>query len=161
MKEKRLIGRREFIGLPDFGIPAIEAKVDSGAYTSALHCSVIQEETVNGAPLLRVSVLDETHPEYSTQFHSFERFERKLIKSSNGESEERYVVTCFVRMYGRRYKTRFSLTNRENLRYPVLLGRRFLKGRFVVDVAQLHVAGMPQPPKKVKVKVKRKKRKGA
>lgn len=148
--EKKTIGRREFIGLPDFGILAVEAKVDTGAYTSALHCSVIEEEVKGDTRQLKVSLFDESHPEYSRQFHYFERYERKQIRSSNGDTEERYVVISSIRIYGRRYMTRFSLTNRENMKYPVLLGRRCLKGRFIVDVAALHAAGMPVPPRKVK-----------
>jgi hypothetical protein len=158
--EIKTIGRREFIGLPDFGILAVEAKVDTGAYTSALHCSVIEEEQSECGMRLKVSLFDESHPEYSKQFHYFQRYEQTQIRSSNGDVEERYVVITSIRIYGRRYMTRFSLTNRENMKYPVLLGRRCLKGRFIVDVAALHAAGMPVPPRKVKkTRLKKKKKK--
>jgi hypothetical protein len=84
-------------------------------------------------------LLDETHPEYQDTEHRFEKFEQKTIKSSFGESELRFIIRTRIRIGKRTLRGIVSLTDRANMKYPVLIGRRLLKNRFLVDVSKLNV----------------------
>jgi hypothetical protein len=145
MKNKskiRIIGRREYIDFPDFNVHGIEAKIDTGAYRSALHCSVIEERIVNDAANLYFKLLDETHPEFNEVWHSVQEFQRKKIKSSSGDWEERYIIKTRIKMGRKTVLTTVSLTDRGSMRFPVLIGRKMLKGKFVVNVSLIHTGGL-------------------
>ena len=134
VKEKRIIGRREIIDFPELGLFGIEAKIDTGAYTTALHCHDIYVD--NG--VLHFKFLDPSHPEYNEHDQKFTMYSQKEIKNSFGEVELRYIIKTIVKIGRKRIKAVISLTDRGNMRYPVLLGRRILKNRFIVDVALLN-----------------------
>lgn len=139
---KRTLGRRELLDFPGFGLVGVEAKVDTGAYTSALHCADIRVETSPGQPpLLRVRLLDPDHPAFDGQPLTFSDFALRDIRSSNGEVQERYVIRAVVQLYGEVFEADFSLSDRSDMKYPVLLGRSLLRhGRFVVDVAKRNLS---------------------
>jgi hypothetical protein len=139
LKKKRLLGRRELIDLPALAVRGVQAKVDTGAYTSAIHCDEVRlaPDPITGQPVLHVRLLDPGHPATDGRPLAFREFDRRDIRSSNGEVQSRFVITTTVRLYGRDFTTEFSLANRADLRHPVLLGRTLLRlGRFVVDVAK-------------------------
>ncbi len=138
----RLIGRREYIDLPELNISGLEAKIDTGAYTSALHCHDIRLQEKDGKKLLCFFLLDPLHPEYSNQQHCFEKFGRKTIKNSFGEAEERYIIKALIRIGRKKIRTSISLTDRGNMRYPVLIGRKMMKNKFIIDVKQIHTKGL-------------------
>jgi hypothetical protein len=136
MKEaKTVIGRRDRIDLPEVGITGIRAKIDSGAYGCAIHCSDIGIISKDGKERLSFVLLDPEHPQFTGTVHSFEHFRDKKVKNSGGETEHRYSVVTDVVIFGQRIRTEFSLTDRSSMRYPILLGRKFLRGRFLVDVS--------------------------
>lgn len=132
-REKTLIGRREHVDFPELGIYGLTAKIDTGAYTAALHCHDIYVKD----RILYFKLLDPTHPVYNQQPQQAKIFFEKDIKNSFGEIEKRYIISTKVKLGGRLIKSVISLTNRGTMRYPVLIGRRMLKGKFVVDVSQL------------------------
>lgn len=134
IKEKKVIGRREMVDFPELGLFGIEAKIDTGAYTTALHCHDIKEE--NG--VLHFKFLDPSHPEYNVQDQKFTNYSKKDIKNSFGEVEMRYIIKTIVKIGRTKIKAVISLTDRGNMRFPVLIGRKLLKNRFVVDVALLN-----------------------
>ncbi len=144
-----VLGRRDRIDLPGLGYRNIKAKVDTGAYGSAIHCSHIETVVRDGKPLLSFVLLDPEHPEFREEVHYAEHFAEKLVRSSSGDTELRYIITTDVVIFGKRIRTDFSLTDRRDMRFPVLLGRKFLRRRFVVDVRL----------KDMSYKLKRKKRK--
>jgi len=133
-KEKLIIGRRELISFPELGLHDVIAKVDTGAYTTALHCHDIREE--NGA--LYFKLLDPTHVEYINRDHKFTDYFQKEIKNSFGETEKRYMIKTIIKIGRKRIKSVISLTDRGTMRYPVLIGRKILKNRFIVDVCLLN-----------------------
>lgn len=147
----RIIGRREFVDFPNLQLYSVEAKIDTGAYTSAIHCKDIEVKKSEGKDVLCFKLLDDSHPEYSQQVHRFGEYFRKKIKNSFGEMEERYIIKTKIRLGKKTILSTVSLSDRENMRYPVLIGRRFLKGKFVVDVNRIHTEG--------KAKIQRKKKK--
>jgi len=130
-KEKRVIGRREHIDFPELGLTDITAKVDTGAYTSALYCHEVREE--NGTLIFRL--LHPSYPNYDPREHRFSDYGQKKIKNSFGEIETRYTIKTLVKIGRRRIKSVFSLTDRSDMRYPVLIGRKILKNRFIIDVS--------------------------
>jgi hypothetical protein len=136
---KRLLGRRELIDLPALGLRGVVAKVDTGAYTSAIHCADLRLEAdpATGQPVLHVRLLDPEHPATDGRPLAFREFAQRHIRSSNGEVQARYVIRTVVRLYGQDFSVEFSLADRSDLKHPVLLGRSLLRqGGFVVDVAQ-------------------------
>ncbi|MDO7877287.1 RimK/LysX family protein [Hymenobacter sp. ASUV-10] len=143
---KRLLGRRELVDFPAFALVGIEAKVDTGAYTSAIHCTDIHTEAdAQGRPVLCVRLLDPDHPGFDGQPLEFADFGLRDIRSSNGEVQERYVIRAVVRLYGEDFTAEFSLSDRSDMKYPVLLGRSLLRqGRFVVDVARRNLSRRAQ-----------------
>ena len=132
-KEKPTIGRREHVDFPELGLYGITAKVDTGAYTTALHCHDIREEK----GVLYFKLLDPTHPDYTSKELSFKEYFQKEIKNSFGESEKRYIIKTIVKIGKKRIKSVISLTDRGTMRYPVLIGRKLIKNKFVVDVGLL------------------------
>ncbi|HEY1038530.1 MAG TPA: RimK/LysX family protein [Bacteroidia bacterium] len=144
-KQKKIssIGRREWVDFPLLDLFGLEAKIDTGAFTSALHCKDIEIRNVDGTEKLCFKLLDESHPEYSNNEYMFSDYDKKVIKSSFGESEERYVIKTQVQIAGKKINCSISLTDRTNMRYPVLIGRRMIKGKFIVDVSKKYTGGPP------------------
>jgi hypothetical protein len=135
-RNKNLIGRRELVSFPDLGLEAITAKIDTGAYTSALHCHDIYVKE----GVLHFKPLAPQHEGCNEQEHTANVFIRKDIRNSFGETESRYLIQTRIQIGKRVIKSLISLTNRGTMRYPVLIGRRLLNNRFVVDVAYLNLA---------------------
>ena len=113
----------------------IEAKVDTGAYGCALHCHHVEVVKQEEEDVLRFKLFDPHHAEYDNRFIYASHYARKRVKSSSGQVEERYSVKTLIRLFGKQYRTEFSLTDRQQMRYPVLIGRKFLNKRFLVDVS--------------------------
>lgn len=132
---KPLVGRSEKIGLPQFGLKSVEAKIDTGAYGSSIHCSLIDIVVEDGKKMLKVVPLRYTDKPYRGESMLFPYSDKKKIKNSFGKIEERYVIKTTVRIFGRDIPTEFSLTDRTNMKFSVLLGRKFLKRNFIVDVS--------------------------
>ena len=134
-KKKILIGRSEIIDLPEFALHEVEAKVDTGAYTSAIHCSKIKVKKEAGKQFVTFHIPgSKIHGLGKTVFKT-DDFILKNIKSSSGHMEERFVITTHVLLFNKLYRTEFSLTDRSSMKFPILLGRKLLRKRFVVDVS--------------------------
>ncbi|UXP33398.1 RimK/LysX family protein [Reichenbachiella agarivorans] len=129
-----VIGRIDKIDLPEFELFDIDAKVDTGAYGSALHCHHVKITERNGKPTLEFMILDPDHPEYEGKVFYTTNFKEKMVKSSNGELENRQSITTEIVIFGKKRRVEFSLTDRSNMRNPILLGRKFLSKKFIVDV---------------------------
>jgi len=126
------LGRSDRVDLPGLGLTNIHAKIDTGAYTCSLHCS--RAEIIDGK--LEFVLLDEEHPEFTGMKFVFKKFEKREIKNSFGEAEMRFVIKTTIKIYDHLIKAEFSLSNRGNLKFPVLLGRKILRKRFVIDVTE-------------------------
>lgn len=134
-QEKQIIGRLEYVELLDFNLQKITARVDTGAYHSAIHAHEIQESlSPDGKKVLTFYILDEDHPEYSNQQYISLEFRTISIKSSNGATEKRYLIPVTLRLGNREITSEFSLTSRKDMKYPMLLGRLTLRDNFLVDV---------------------------
>ena len=139
--DKKIIGRRELVNFPLLHLHGIEAKIDTGAYTSAIHCRDIQEITLaDGSRIIRFQLLDPSHPQYHHQVFEFKEYSLRDIKSSFGEVQERYIIRTQIQVFEEIFEAEFSLSNRSDLKYPVLIGRTLLHRNFMVDVAKKYVA---------------------
>ncbi len=129
-KKKTIIGRTDKADFPKLDIQEIDIKIDTGAFTSSIHCKDIEE--VDG--VLCATLLDEMHEQYDGKRIQFEDYKITSVRSSNGQVEERYEVMANIRLFTRLMKISLTLSNREEMRFPVLIGRKFLTGKFIVDV---------------------------
>ena len=138
---KRIVGRLELVDFPQFQIQGVEAKIDTGAYTGAIHCTNIQlVKLADGETRLRVNLLDDAHPNFDGCLMEFTDFSLRTIKSSTGEAQRRYVIRTVIRLFDEDFATQFSLSDRSDKKYPVLIGRSLLRrGGFLVDVSKRYV----------------------
>ncbi len=132
-----LIGRREYVDFPLLNLSNYEAKIDTGAYTSSIHCEKIGINYENSKAILYFTI----EPDSDKSFR-FENYTTKKIKNSFGEMEERFVIKTIINLGGKKIWSRISLSNRDTMRYPVLIGRRILKGKFLIDVNKIHTGGI-------------------
>ncbi len=129
---KHIIGRITKVDFPRLGAQQIPAKVDTGAYRTVVHCEQVKVVRVRGIRKLKVLFRLPGGVEKTLRFRNFNR---RTIKNSFGEKESRYCVTLQMNLEGHAVRSSVSLTDRSGMKYPVLIGRKTLRGRFLVDVA--------------------------
>jgi len=132
---KILIGRTDVAEFPDLKIDEINVKIDTGAYTSAIHASEIMERTIDNETVVQFKILDKSHPKHDGRVYQYRNYSRKKVTNSFGQSEERFVIETSIILFGITYPISLSLSERTDLKYPVLLGRKFLNNRFIIDTA--------------------------
>jgi hypothetical protein len=144
MQPKIIIGQIGEVIFPELSDIAIEARIDTGAQTSAVWVSNVSE-TADG---LSVVFFDETSELYTGKTVLISEYADAVVISSNGSSERRYKVQLLCVVAGRRIRGWFTLADRSRQKYPVLLGRNILKGKFIVDVAVPTTAVLHQDHKR-------------
>lgn len=133
MKNKVLpvVGWRELVHLPGLGLSGIPAKIDTGARTSSLHATVLEEFERDGQKYVRFAV---DFPQQKVrQICEAVHVDIRGITSSNGETQYRYVIKTPMRIGDAEFRAEISLANRSDMRFPMLIGRSSLRRRFVVD----------------------------
>lgn len=131
----RIFGRKEWLALPDLGLPAIKAKIDTGARTSALHASEITRVGTPENPMVRFTVYPlPLRPDISVVCTSRVHAERE-VTSSNGEKELRTIIKTRVRVGDLEWPIEVGLTNRESMTHRMLLGRQAIPADFMIDPA--------------------------
>ncbi len=137
-KYQVIIGRAEHIDFVGTSL-SVPAKIDTGAFRSSVHASNIKEiKNKNGKKVLKFDLLG--HPCAPTAFPlEATRYDKVLVKSSNGSEEIRYEITIKIKIGPKIFDTSFTLANRANNVYPILIGRKALNDRFVVDSAKTSV----------------------
>ena len=127
--EKKMIGRFDRADFPDLHLNDISIKIDTGAYTSSIHCdNIIEVDDV-----LKCTFLDEEHPLYNGREFIFQDYDVVFVRSSNGIVQKRYQIQSKIKLFDHIYKISLSLAARQEMRFPVLLGRKFLTKKFIVD----------------------------
>lgn len=130
---KIMVGSQEWCAFPQLGVPAILARVDSGARTSSIHAFNIQPFTRKGQSWVSFEV----HPVQSNR-RLIVRCEAPVVdhrpvKSSSGIAEKRYVIQTVMRLWDHEFVIEVTLANRDSMGYRMLLGREAMVGRIVVD----------------------------
>ena len=140
-QSKQVIGCEEWCVFPELGIPAVKARVDSGAKTSSIHAFNIQKFRKDG----KNWVSFEIHPLQNNRRTVLRCvrpiIDKRTIKSSSGITERRYVVETLVRMADQEWKIELTLANRDSMGYRMLLGREAMKNRMLVDPAAAFCMG--------------------
>lgn len=126
-----VIGYVESVDLPGLELFGLDAKIDTGADSCSMHCDAIE---VKGEKVT-FTLHDEVHTAYHGKRLTLPIFKIKKVKSSNGKSEERVFVKSMLKLGCHIYAAEISLTNRENMKYPMLIGRRFLSRKYLIDVS--------------------------
>lgn len=130
-----VVGHLEIVDIPALHLEMLDAKIDTGADSCALHCDDIEV----GKETVTFTLHDEVHPAYHGKRLTFPIHKIKRIKSSNGKSEERIFIKTALKLGCKQYEAEISLTNREKMKYPMLIGRRFLAHHYLVDVAKKYM----------------------
>lgn len=127
---KKILGRVDKIDFPELKLNTVDVKIDTGAYTSAIHCSNIREENHK----LYCTFESNGHPNFKSDEVVFQNYTYTDVKSSNGHKENRYKIKTTTIFFGKSYKINLTLSTRDDMKFPVLIGRQFLKQKFLVDV---------------------------
>jgi hypothetical protein len=145
--ELTTLGWREWVALPDLGLPAIKAKVDTGARTSALHAFLIEPYRQDGIDMLRFLI----HPIQRNQDFEVEChcpiLDQRQVTDSGGHREMRYVIQSDAVIGDNRLPIELTLTNRDTMAFRMLLGRRAMEQRFIVDPGESYLNGKLRPRK--------------
>lgn len=150
LKKKITIGRKDKAHFPKLGLENIDIKVDTGAYTSAIHCQKIETKQVKDKEVLTFTLLDPSHEQYNNKKFSTDKFHKKLIKNSFGSSEKRYIIETEILLFGKTHPIELSLSERGEMKFPILIGRRFLMGNFIVDPSRYDLSHKRENKKKAK-----------
>jgi hypothetical protein len=137
---KITIGRSDKAGFPELSLSDIDVKIDSGAYTSSIHCATINEITVKGKALIQFTLLDPEHPFYNNRMFTFKNYSSKIIKSSNGISEMRFMILTEIHIFNETFPIYLTLSERKDMKFPILLGRKFLNKKFVIDTTMKNLS---------------------
>jgi len=135
------IGWREWVALPDLNIPAIKAKIDTGARTSALYAFDVSHLEVGGRQKIRFAVRPLQRKLDVVLYCTADLLEQRVVTDSGGHSELRYVIRTTVAWNRIDWPIEMTLTHRDNLKFRMLLGRTALHRRFLVDPENSYYAG--------------------
>jgi ribosomal protein S6--L-glutamate ligase len=133
MTSPLILGWQEWISLPDLGLPALKAKIDTGAKTSALHTHLIEPFGTSECPMVRFTVLPDPNADDLQIEASAPVADRREITSSNGEKELRFVITTRLSIGAWIWPIEITLTNRERMAYRMLIGRQAIRPNTLVD----------------------------
>lgn len=136
MTEKMIIGSLENCDLPEFGIYNMQVRVDTGAKTSSLHVDALSRFKKKGKTWVRFDLHPDIHNVDTIVKCEAPLYDIRTIKSSNGESEERYVIKTQFRLGGHTWPIQITLTDRSGMSYLMLFGREGMGDRILVDPSQ-------------------------
>jgi hypothetical protein len=141
------IGWREWAALPDLNLPAIKTKIDTGARTSALHAFLIEPYATDGIDMLRFLIhpIQRNH-DFQVECHA-PVFDFREVTDSGGHREMRYVIQSKAVIGENVWPIELTLTNRDTMRFRMLLGRRAMENRFLVDPGASYINGRLRPRK--------------
>lgn len=133
LQDKLIVGSEEWCGLSSLGIPAIKARVDSGAKTSSLHAFNIVAFKRGGKPWVSFEVHPVQKDRRTVVRCEAPVVDRRTIKSSSGDAERRYVISTELEIGDNSWAIELTLANRDSMGYRMLLGREAMNGRMLVD----------------------------
>lgn len=136
-----MVGWREWIAIPTLNLPAVKAKIDTGARTSALHAFYVELKAADNANRVRFGI----HPLQGRKdivVHcEADILDRRLVSDSGGHRELRYVIEVDIVLGGRAWPVEMTLTDRDTMQFRFLLGRTAMRQHLIVDPARSYLAG--------------------
>ncbi|WP_088329442.1 ATP-dependent zinc protease [Lacimicrobium sp. SS2-24] len=127
------LGWREWAALPDLGIENIKMKVDTGAKTSCLHAFKLEPFEKAGQQWVRIHLHPHQNDNQTELVCEAPVLEQRTVRDSGGHEELRYVIETTLDIAGKQFTGELTLTNRDSMRFRMLLGRQAMEGRFIVD----------------------------
>ena len=130
-----LVGWREVLALPGLGLESIKAKIDTGARTSCLHAFSVTEFTRDDEQWVRFGMHPKQSNSIDEQWCEAKVVDKRKVTDSGGHSEMRFVILSDVQLGGHRWPVELTLTDRDSMKFRMLLGRTALAGNYLVDSA--------------------------
>jgi len=140
-KQLPVIGWREWICLPEFGIEAIKVKVDTGARSSALHAFDIELFSRGGERMVHFKVHPLQRDSRQSVAAEAELIDERGVRNSGGQLELRPVIETTIELLGQKWQIELTLTNRDAMGFRMLLGRQALRRRFLVHSGRSFLSG--------------------
>lgn len=138
-----VLGWREWVALPELGLTSIKAKVDTGARTSALHAFELERFESAGRRKVRFLVHPHQHDERSRVECFADVVDERVVSDSGGHRELRPVIRTVVMVGPRSHSIEITLTDRDTMKFRMLLGRTAMRGQYLVDPVRSYLAGRP------------------
>ena len=135
------IGWREWILLPELGLPWIKAKIDTGARTSCLHAFNVEPFTKNGKAWVRFGIHPHQDDTETEVYCEAEVLDNRMVTDSGGHKEERYVIMTTLALANESWPIEVTLTNRDSMLFRFLLGRTAMKQKVIVDPGKSFLLG--------------------
>ena len=137
--KKPLLGWREWLSFPNLDIPHIKCKVDTGARTSCLHAFYVEPFERDGHSWVRFGI----HPrqnDASEQIHCEAPVkDQRIVRDSGGHEEYRYVIETEIAIGEHSHRAEVTLTDRDSMKFRVLLGRTAIRGKYLVDSSRSYL----------------------
>jgi len=140
----RTVGWREWVRLPELGVEWVKAKIDTGARSSALHAFDLQEFERDGERWVRFEIHPWQRNAEDAVTAELPVHDERVVRSSTGHEQHRYVVRTGVRLAGRTVTTDLTLTRRDEMGFRMLIGRDALRQGFLVDAHHSYLGGRPK-----------------
>jgi len=141
MREKRTLGWREWVAFPELGIARIKAKVDTGARSSTLHAFWTEPFERDGAPWIRFGVHPQQGDTGEVVVCEAPVLDRRMVRDSGGHEEMRHVIKTTLSIGGESRRVEVTLTDRDTMKFRVLIGRTAMRGRYTVDPGKSFLTG--------------------
>lgn len=137
------VGWREWILLPELGLPIIKAKIDTGARTSCLHAFSVEPFEKDEKKWVRFGIHPHQDDTDTEVYCEAEVIDSRIVSDSGGHKEERYVITTDIVMAEQRWPIEITLTNRDTMLFRMLLGRTAMAKKIIVDPGKSFLLGKP------------------
>ena len=148
--EKLTLGWREWVGLPELGLPEIKAKVDTGARTSTLHAFELHTFLEGGKPRVKFKMHPLQKDSQVVINCVADIVDKRFVTDSGGHREQRLIISTPLTIGPWSWPIEMTLTARDNMMFRMLLGRTAIKGIAMVDPSKSYITGKRKRRKKAR-----------